>query len=97
MEYPPLLHPALLPEDFPTSVIEYLKERQTEICAIDGVGIGVNELSRLLHVRRMAAYMNDSIMDALAALLNVQEGFSNHYWLSSWKGMNLWIDGSPEL
>ena len=80
-QYPPLLQESMIPEDFPLSVIEYLKglwDRNSEVSVIDGVSIGRNELTRLLHVQGTAAYMNDSIVDALGGLLNSQDG---DFWI----------------
>ena len=78
---PPLLQESMIPEDFPPSVIEYLKglwDLNSEVSVIDGVSIGRNELTRLLHVQGTAAYMNDSIVDALGGLLNSQDG---DFWI----------------
>ena len=50
--------------------------KEGEVSNIEGISIGKNELTRLLHFRGVNAYINDNIVDGLCNLLNPQEGDS---------------------
>jgi len=77
---PPLLQDAHT-QEFKASTVDYLKElwnRNELIVRIDGIPFGPHELKRLLHFRGDVAYINDNIVDALAHLMNKQEG---DFWI----------------
>ena len=80
LTYPPLLQPTFC-EDLKPGTVKYLKGlwgMQGEVATIEGVSIGVSELSRLFHIRGPVSYMNDNIVDGLCLLLNPQEG---DFWI----------------
>ena len=99
IEYPPLLHPSLCPDEINAYTLNFVKslwEQQTDICEVDGASFGVNELSSLLHTRGAMSYMNDNIMDALGYLMNVQQGDFGYFsccFTQSMKRVSCWTDG----